>query len=250
MMALPVDERLLTAQYYLIKQKEVLIARKRELYQKFREYALNKLKAQGKPFQVKFRAINGDSKIKFKELEMGEEFFLQYGKFIFDPKTNMITNYIRSEFRGTKTDEDVNKLMTEAKKQLHRFGRIQQTMALSSDLEIAKINEKMQQKVDEILAGIFKGELSFNDPAFNTLVEMNIALEKELQELNTRIAAVSIVTGSSDLDIVDNDNKTMENESSNNRMAMVEFLKENLRMGADPSLAAVALNQQDDVKTM
>ena len=89
-MNLPVDERLLIAQADLIKQRAVLMDRKRQLYEQFRAFALNKLKTHGQEFQIKFRSINGSLSLKYRELGMNEDFFLIYGNFTFDPKTDLI----------------------------------------------------------------------------------------------------------------------------------------------------------------
>lgn len=209
-MDLPVDERLLMAQFHLTNQREEILTKKRQLYGQFRAFALNKLKTYGQPFQVKFRAINGDVDTKYRHLSMGEDFFLEYGSFIFDPKTSLITNYVRNEFKGTKTEEDFNILVEKEFKKLRRLLEPELSLNNVSPLEKGEVRKMMQQKVDEILLGIFSGKLGFSDPDFKALVTMNIALEKELQELNTRIGALNIINNSSGVTMTDNGDEPLE----------------------------------------
>jgi len=194
-MSLPVDERLLTAQVYLVKQRNLVLERKKELYEQFRTFALNKLITQGHPFKIKYRAINGDVKKGYKDLEMGEEFFLEYGCFTFDPKTSLLTDYVRTEFRESKRTDNFDELIVTSTKKPRIIRKTKQNLNIATDIERSKVEALIRKKVDNILIGIFKGELSFDDLAFKRLVASNIALEKELQELNTRISAVSIVNG-------------------------------------------------------
>ena len=117
-MSLSVDEKLVMTQLnltseraLLIKRKERLENRKLELLDNFREFALNQLKKCGKPFRVRFRSINGDPGLNYDDLEMGQEFFLEYGNFTYDPKRELLTNYERTEFRETKTTEVFDELI-------------------------------------------------------------------------------------------------------------------------------------------
>ena len=257
-MSLPIDKRLLTAQYYLIEQREAVRTRKRQLYEQFRAFALNKLKTHGQPFTVRFRSIDGDPGLKYKEVDMGDEFCLVYGSFDFDPKTNLMTNYIRNEFSGTKTAEDINDLINKTTSNLRQFRKQQQTLDNAAELERIQIERQMQRKVDKILTGIFKGKLGFDDPAFQTLVEMNIALERELQELNTRVAAVEIINSGAEINRVDTNDRgfgfgfanddDIDFGPARSGTAIIDFLKESFPTGGDPALAVMALGQSEDSK--
>ena len=71
----------------------------------------------------------------------------------------------------------------------------------------------MKKKVDKILMGIFKGDLSFSDPEFKELVTMSIILERDLQELNTRIATLDLINSNSGLSANVLDDKPLESKS-------------------------------------
>ena len=187
--------------------------RKRQLYEQFRAFALNKLKTHGQEFQIKFRSINGSLSLKYRELGMNEDFFLIYGNFTFDPKTDLISNYVRNEFISKKTEEDFNDLIAKEPGKLRRFLKIQQTLDNARRLERIRINQEMKKKVDKILMGIFKGDLSFSDPEFKELVTMSIILERDLQELNTRIATLDLINSNSGLSANVLDDKPLESKS-------------------------------------
>ena len=207
-MNLPKDERLLMVQFSLTQERKVVMARKRQLFEQFKAFALNQLKTYGEPFKVTFRSINGQPTTKYVDLEMNDDFYLVYGSFSFDPKTNLITNYVRNEFRSKKTQEDISKL---ADGQLIPVREEQKPLESATELEKSRIDKAMNEKVENILNGIFDGKLGFNDPAFKTLVEMTISTEQELQQLDTRIAALDIVNNGT---MFEPENKIAEKQSS------------------------------------
>jgi len=249
-MSLPVDERLLTAQLNLIKEREKVIAQKRQLLEQFRTFALNKLRTCGQPFKVQFREMNGDPKVSYRDLNIGDEFLLKYGSFTFDPKTGLISDYVRTEIHETKISEDFDELIAVSTKQHRVFRELQNTLENVTDLEKKQIEKSIEKKVDTILVGIFKGELRFSDQEFQQLVNMNIALEKELQELNIRINALKIINSSADVVMTDGNNQSFEPKEKSNRPNILDFLKDS--WGVDPSLAVVALSQpeQEEHKRM
>lgn len=218
-MSLSVDEKLVMTQLnltseraLLIKRKERLENRKLELLDNFREFALNQLKKSGKPFRVRFRSINGDPGLNYDDLEMGQEFFLEYGNFTYDPKRELLTNYERTEFRETKTTEVFDELIDKSTSRPRIYKKSQQTKANATELERTKIDNIMNKKVNKLLTGMFLGEISFDDPQFKDLKDSVISvvttineLEIQLETLNTRIEALDIINRSAGVDIVPNE---------------------------------------------
>lgn len=187
------DESLVLAQSNLIKKRELILEQKRQLYEQFKDFALNKLRTHGKPFIVKYRAINGDFKKGYNDLSIGEAFLLEYASFTFNPKNNLLSNYVRTEFRETKTTEAFDELIETTTSRPHIFRKSQQTIMNANNLEKEKIEEMLQKKVDRILERIFSGELVFDSEEFRQLLDENAKLDERLQQLNTRIEALKIV---------------------------------------------------------
>lgn len=196
-MSLPVDERLISVEKNLVAERDKLLTKKVQLLEKFQSFVLNKLKTSGKTFKVEFHAINGNQSIFYNDLNMHDEFVIQCGSFIFDPKTNLLTNYVRIEYRETKTFVEFDDLFNNSKNKPRVFRKFQQPLAKASELEKSRVNEIMQKKVEKILEGIFNGKLRFSEPEFEQLVTENSDLEGQLQEINTRIAALGMINGSS-----------------------------------------------------
>lgn len=200
-MSLPVDDRFVSAQLNLIKQRDGLLKRKKQLLSEFRAFATKKIKTHGTPFRIKYRAINGDVKKYYQDLEIGEQFFLECGSFTFDPKTSLLRDCERIELKAVKTVDDFDEFTKTTTSRPFIIKKRQQNLSLAAEIEREKIAEKMQRKIDKILVGIFKNELSFEDPEFKRLVDATVAIEQELRELNTRIAALDMVNTTSGIDM-------------------------------------------------
>ena len=162
-MSLPVDERLVTAQLNLMKDRDRLLTRKKELLSQFRKFALKKIKTNGQPFKIRYRAINGDEQMSYEEIELGQPFFLEYGSFTFEPKTGLLKDCERTELRAIKTSEDFDEFAKTTTSRPLVVRKLQQNIGIAAVIEREKIEKKMQKRVDKILTGIFTNKLSFDD---------------------------------------------------------------------------------------
>lgn len=212
-MSLPLDERLVSAQLgltseinKLLKRKRVLEQRQEELLEEFRQFALAQFKKNGKPFRVKFRSINGDPGLNYSDLEMEQEFCLEYGNFIFDPKTELMTDYERTEVRDVKIAEDFDEFIEKTTSRPRIFKKAKQKLSNASEVEKTRIQNIMRKRVDKLLLGIFNNEISFEDPKFRELKDANrvlvstiTELENQLKTLEIRRDALEIINRSSGL---------------------------------------------------
>lgn len=188
-MILPVDQNMLYMETKLVEEKNAIIIQKQQLLEEFKKYAQKKLKEQGKIIDIKYKLMNNEEDLIFKNLEMGSDFKFERINFSYDPKTDLVSNYSTEVYIGTKkTDSFLENINVQPKRTMYQDFSL--TRARQLDQEKVALQKK--KITDKILMGIFQGELVFDDEEYKFLVRKNIALEQEYQRVNKRLNALDI----------------------------------------------------------
>lgn len=188
-MILPVDQNMLYMETKLVEEKNAIIIQKQQLLEEFKKYAQKKLKEQGKIIDIKYKLMNNEEDLVFRNLEMGSDFKFERINFSYDPKTDLVSNYSTEVYIGTKkTDSFLENINVQPKRTMYQDFSL--TRARQLDQEKVALQKK--KITDKILMGIFQGELVFDDEEYKFLVRKNIALEQEYQRVNKRLNALDI----------------------------------------------------------
>jgi len=154
-----------------------------QLLEKMRNYVEGKYDLDTE-ITISYRMINGDEKLNYKDLKLGETFELNLVTFNLDPHIGMISNYTKTIFKGKKQKEnwDENLKMpensyTRQKKNPHHYSR-------TSEFDRVKSETAIKKEIDRLVMQIFSVERKpddpmFNDPEFKKLYEEYIALKQE-----------------------------------------------------------------------
>ncbi len=199
-MTLPSNE-VKTAETSLNIQRENILAKKIQLLNDFRNYAAKKFKQLGIPFEVKYNLINGREDLKFNNLKIGDPMNLDMVKFDFDPKKEIISNYVMTTIIGNKQIEDFEKNMHTKgaftscrKKQISNH-----PIKNASPSDQQRLATVIERKVDKLLVGILKGDLVFDDEEYKELIDRNNFIERELKEIETRISVLGSIGNNSEI---------------------------------------------------
>lgn len=190
-MSIQIDDRMLDLQNQLLASRQNILEQRRKLLSEFTNYAYEIFQKFGKPVFIKYSLMNNSEKLKYVDLHMEERYALKIISFLYVPQTNQLIDYVEKFQNGEKKDSDFlanmnkNGLGMEVKQhQEHSFDDAQ-------PLDKVKIAIERKKIVKGILEGIFSGQLVFSDEEYKRLVQTNIAIDKELQRLNTRIDSLN-----------------------------------------------------------
>ena len=192
-MSLQAENMIVQMQMRLEKDIEQISVKKQQLLGQFRDYAYQKFKQLGKSFKINYSLMNGSSDMKYEHLNIGDNINLMIVSFEYNPKNDIVTEHTTKNFKGKKLVADFVENL--ARPGNSYGGDIKEPHPLSktSDLDRQKVNQEIEKRVNNILTGILKGDLVFNDEEYKRLAITNIALEQEIERLNTRLQALNIV---------------------------------------------------------
>lgn len=199
-MSLSMDEKLIQMENELRNSRKEIIKRKMQLLKDFRVYALKKIKQSGRPFEVDYSSFNGSETLLYHNLNIGDDINLVIIFLKFNPQTQIISDYSKKVFKGKKQKEDFRENMSMPGNSYDGETREPYHLNCADDIEKALIFKELRKQADELLMRIFKGRLTYDDDEYKRLVATNIALEEELQRLETRINALSLINSSNELE--------------------------------------------------
>ena len=164
-------------------QVQQLQVKTTELFNKMREYVKNNNEFNF-TLGINYRMINGDEKLNYTGLNLGDDFCLEIVSFNVEPNTGMIIDYKKTILNGKKQKEnwDENLRMpgiscSKQQKQSHHYSK-----ANEKDREKAK--NAIDKELNQLIVQTFGVERTpedpmFNDPKFKELYEENIRLKQE-----------------------------------------------------------------------
>lgn len=196
-MGLADDQSMIIMEDRLNAEREEILKQKRQLLQDFRSYALKKLKEMGKPIDISYSTVNDSETLKFADLNIGDDINIEIKGFKFDPKTDMITDYFKKVFSGKKQVPDFDQNVKLPGNTFSRKLISPHLISQATECNVRKINEAKEKRVNNILSGIFSGQLVFDDDEYRALVTRNRAIAQELSRLDTRIQALNIINSQS-----------------------------------------------------
>lgn len=199
-MSLSMDEKLIQMEANLRNERKEIIKKKMQLLKDFRMYALKKVKQSGRPFEVGYRSLNGSESLLYNRLNIGGDINLVTIFFKFNPQTQIISDYSKRVFKGKKQKEDFRENMSMPGNSYDVETREPYHLNYADDSDKAIIFNELRKQADELLMRVFKGRLKYDDDEYKRLVATNVALEEELQRLETRINALNLINDSSNLE--------------------------------------------------
>lgn len=199
-MSLSADQKLVQMETTLRKERDEILSKQRQLLNEFKIYALKKLKELGKPIKIQYRSNNGNEDVIYKNLKIGEEMNFGVVSFEYDPKTEIISEHSQRIIKGKKQTENFVENMNMAGNSFTSQKSEPYSLSKASDVDKKKVSEEIEKRINDILRAIFKWQLVFEDDEYKRLVVTNIALVKELERLNTRINALSLINGTNSIE--------------------------------------------------
>ena len=200
-MASSVDDKLIELEASLRRQRNDIVNKKIQLLNSFRSYALTKVQEIDRTFEIEYNEINGIENALYTFLNIGDDANVIHIYLKFNPKTGIISDYSKSVFRGKKFKHDYAENKTMPGNSHSVQTKAPHYLKDADDIDKSIISRELNKKTDELLIRIFKGRLMYEDDEFKRLVDINAAIELELQRLDSRIEALSTINGSSDMQV-------------------------------------------------